>query len=197
MKLTHYLVIPALALAFGLPASANVSLYSATLTGSAESPPNSSTGHGTASITIDDVLKTMRVQVSFADLVGMTTSAHIHCCTAAAGAGNAGVATMTPTFTGFPSGAMSGNYDHTFDMSLASSWNASFVTASGGTTAMAFTSLQTGINSGKAYFNLHSSQFPGGEIRGFLTPVPEPATTALMFAGLGLMFAVARYRKLA
>ncbi|OYW28321.1 MAG: hypothetical protein B7Z51_08260, partial [Methyloversatilis sp. 12-65-5] len=45
---------------------------------------------------------------------------------------------------------------------------------------------------GKAYLNLHSSEFPGGEIRGFLAPVPEPETYALMLAGLGLIGWAAR-----
>jgi hypothetical protein len=39
--------------------------------------------------------------------------------------------------------------------------------------------------SGGAHFNIHTSQFPGGEIRGFLQAVPEPGTLALLAAGLG------------
>ena len=38
---------------------------------------------------------------------------------------------------------------------------------------------------GQAYWNIHSSSFPGGEIRGFLVAVPEPGTMTL--AGIGLM----------
>ena len=43
---------------------------------------------------------------------------------------------------------------------------------------------------GNAYFNLHTSFDPAGEIRGQMiavTPVPEPRTYALMLAGLGLV----------
>jgi hypothetical protein len=36
---------------------------------------------------------------------------------------------------------------------------------------------------GKSYLNIHTTAFPGGEIRGFLTLVPEPGTFALL--GLG------------
>jgi hypothetical protein len=36
---------------------------------------------------------------------------------------------------------------------------------------------------GTAYFNIHSSQFTGGEIRGFLR-IPEPATLALVCCAL-------------
>ena len=41
---------------------------------------------------------------------------------------------------------------------------------------------------GTAYFNVHSTRFPGGEIRGFLA-VPEPATMLLFgtaLAGLAI-----------
>lgn len=43
------------------------------------------------------------------------------------------------------------------------------------------------LNSGLWYFNVHSSTFPGGEIRGQILAVPEPSTIALSavgFAGL-------------
>jgi hypothetical protein len=38
--------------------------------------------------------------------------------------------------------------------------------------------------SGEAYLNIHTSQFPAGEIRGFLAAVPEPASWAMMLIGL-------------
>jgi hypothetical protein len=79
----------------------------------------------------------------------------------------------------------SGTYDTTFDMTLASSYNPSYITSNGGTPASAFAALFAGISAGKGYFNLHSSVYPGGEIRGFLEQVPEPATMALL--GIGLM----------
>ena len=72
-------------------------------------------------------------------------------------------------------------------MTLASSYNATYVTANGGTTGSAEAALIAGSVAGKAYWNLHSSTFPGGEIRGFLTP--EPGTFALMGGALaGLAF---------
>lgn len=41
------------------------------------------------------------------------------------------------------------------------------------------------LNSGQWYFNIHSSTFTGGEIRGQINPVPEPSTFALGALGLG------------
>jgi CHRD domain len=136
------------------------------LSGANESPSNASPGTGVATITITG--NSMRVQCAFSGLVGFTTASHIHAATMVAFAGTAGVATVTPTFTGFPSGVTSGLYDHTFDMSLASSFNPSYITAHGGTAAQAWADLKTAMQDGKSYFNLHSSAFPGGEIRGFL-----------------------------
>jgi hypothetical protein len=46
--------------------------------------------------------------------------------------------------------------------------------------------LFNGITSGRAYLNIHTTQFPNGEIRGFLEPVPEPATITGVAAALGL-----------
>ncbi|MBS0485263.1 MAG: CHRD domain-containing protein, partial [Proteobacteria bacterium] len=49
-----------------------------------------------------------------------------------------------------------------------------------------------GLDDGKAYFNLHTNLFPGGEIRGLLSPVPEPESYALWLAGLGVLTVCAR-----
>lgn len=187
----HSLLVPVMAATMLVATSfahATIIQYTASLSGPNEAPPNASPGTGLATITIDDVLNTMRVEATFSGLLGTTTAAHIHCCTASALSGTAGVATTTPTFAGFPLGVTSGSYDHTLDMTLASSYNPSFMTAHGGTPAGAGAFLFTGMTLNKAYFNIHTTFAPGGEIRGFLTqtiaPVPEPATLAL--AGLGL-----------
>ena len=156
-------------------------VYYTSLSGAIEVPSNTSPGTGKAVITIDGNF--MRVQATFSGLVAQTaagapsgtTASHIHAPTAIplSVTSTAGVATTVPTFTGFPSGVRAGTYDHTFDMTLASSYNPSYVTANGGTPASAFVALKTAIAAGRSYLNIHSNAFPGGEIRGFLLPCPS------------------------
>jgi hypothetical protein len=157
---------------FGASNFSNGQVYYVNFSGAAEVPSNNSTGTGKATITIDLVANTMRVQADFSGLLAGVTASHIHAATAVAGTGTAGVATSVPTFTGFPSGVTSGTYDHTFDMLLSSSYNPAYITANGGTPASAWAALRAAIAAGKAYHNIHSSLFPGGEIRGFLIPCP-------------------------
>ena len=178
----------ALAVLANEPTLAHTAIYEAILNGPSESPANASSGTGTALVTFDLDLATMRVQVDFTGLGGTVTASHIHCCTALPGVSTIGVATVTPTFTGFPSGVTAGSYDHTFDLALAGSYNAAFITANGGTVSGAMNALLFGAQDGKAYLNIHTTTFGGGEIRGFLQAVPiPPAIWLLGSALLGLV----------
>jgi len=162
------------------------------LSGANEVPPNASTATGGGFVDIDPQAHTMRVSVTFSGLTSNTVMAHIHCCISPPG--NAGVATTIPAFAGFPLGVTNGNLDATFNMTLASSWNPAYITANGGTTASAETALFNGIRNTTAYFNIHTTNFPPGEVRGFLveggpTNVPTLAEWGI-FALAGIMLLI-------
>ena len=181
----------ATALVAAAPASAHIEMFAATLDGLSEFPSNSSPGTGSALITFDDDLATMRVQVTFSGLSGLTTASHIHCCTANPFLKNAGVAMA---LSSFPAGVMAGTYDQTFSLGASASFNPAFVTANGPLLGNAVAAFQQGIAAGRAYLNIHTSLVPSGEIRGFLVAVPEPETYAMFLAGLGVL-AVAGARR--
>src|SRR5260370_19977712 len=159
--------------AFGallLMPAANASLiFTTTLLGANEVPSNNSPATGFASVTLHADLITLDVFESFSGLVSPASAAHIHCC--------GPVGTNDPVrlpFVSFP-GVTSGTYTHTFNL----------MTDLSGITPSAFIA---GLETGQAYANIHDSTFPGGEIRGQLAAVPEPATFALLalsLAGLG------------
>lgn len=179
-----------LLLAGGLmPTQAALLSYQAILDGPSESPANASPGTGFATAVYDTVAHTLNLNVSFSGLTGTTTASHIHGATTTAFSGTAGVATTTPTFAGFPLGVTAGTYNVLLDLTQASSYNPSYVTANGGTTGSAEIALTGAIAAGKAYLNIHSTTFGGGEIRGFWTVVPEPSSLSLYGCGV-LVFAI-------
>jgi len=150
------------------------------------------TGSGSAQVDWDDVAHTMRVQAAFSGLSGLTSASHIH---APASGGGSEIATQAPSFLGFPLGVQAGSYDMTFDTTLPTTYNPQYIVDWGGTTAGAEAALKAALDGGTAYFNIHTSNFPNGEIQGFLTAVPEPATGALVALGFAGIAIAARRRR--
>lgn len=193
MRTTAALLTVAMFAVFTGEAHPDVFQYQAFLDGPSESPPNASPGTGFATLTYDDVAHTMHIDVSWSDLFGTTTIAHIHAPTLVPFTSTASPATQVPSFVGFPVGVTSGNYDNTFDLTLAASWNAGYITANGGTPAGAEAAFAQHLAEGRAYLNIHTSAFQGGEIRGFFI-IPEPAT--LVPAAIGtIVLAGYRWRR--
>jgi hypothetical protein len=200
MKTKRFLIIvPLLLLIAAVTARAIPIDYIANLNGASEVPPNGSTGTGVADVTFDLAAHMMRVEIAFSGLLSTTIASHIHSPTAVPFTGTAAVATQVPTFPGFPLGVTAGTYAMTFDTSLASTYNPAFVTANG-SVAAAEAALAASLAAGTSYLNIHTTDFPGGEIRGFLVAVPavpetfSTAWAALPFAALLLAAGVRKSR---
>jgi hypothetical protein len=161
------------------------------LSGANEVPPVASPGTGLATVILDPTAQTLQVNATFSGLTSNDVAAHIHCC-APLGT-NVGVATTVPAFPGFPLGVTSGTYNSVvFDLTQSTIYNPAFVTLEGGL-AQAEAALIAGIEGGQTYFNIHTVNNPGGEIRSqlFAVAAPEPGSLVLLgsaLMGLGLIW---------
>ncbi len=146
-KFTFALLAMALLFVVTLHSASNAGTYSIseTLSGLEEVPPNGSPASGVLIGNYDDVTNTLIFAVSWQNFSAGTTAAHFH--GPAPIGSNAGVQIG---FTGFPLGVTSGNYPNTFILTAAQ---------------------ETQLLSGLWYVNIHSTAFPGGEIRSQINPV--------------------------
>jgi CHRD domain len=151
----------------GWSQAASYSLY-ASLDGSQAS--TASLGIGTGMMTYDDVANQLNWNITFSGLLAGTTVSHFH--GPAAPGVNAGVQVTIPLGTSF--GATSG-------------------TLIGMATLTA--TQETQLLSDLWYINIHTSLYPGGEIRGQVQVVPLPAAAWLFGSGLLGLVALARRRK--
>jgi CHRD domain/PEP-CTERM motif len=163
-------------IAIATPAKAGF-IFTSVLSGSNEVPVRATpaTGIGTADLNGD----LLTVLLTFTGLTTPSGAAHIHCCAAA---GTNGPVAIDFVSRSFPLGVTSGTYSQTVDLGLISTYTTGFVNANGGTLGSARAAFLAGLFGGRTYFNIHTTQFPGGEIRG---QIPEPTSLALM--GFGLM----------
>ncbi len=73
---------------------------------------------------------------------------------------------------GFLTGFSSGLYHGVFDLNLESTYDPGFLANFGGTAAQAASAMLFGLTNGRTYFDIHTDDFPGGEISGFVAPAP-------------------------
>jgi hypothetical protein len=113
--------------------------FKAKLDGASETPPKDTKGTGTADVSLDTVTKVLSWKVDYSGLTGPATMAHFH--------GPAAPGTAAPpvvTLTGSLASPISGS--------------------------AAITDGQIGdLRGGLWYINIHTSKYPGGEIRGQLS----------------------------
>jgi len=126
--------------------------------GSQEVPPTGSTGSGTLNATYDESTNQIIFSVNFSGLSTGTTAAHFH------GPALPGViAPPVITWTGFPTGVTSGSYSNTFTIT---------------------DTQEADLLAGLWYANIHTTMFPGGEIRSQLFETnPIHSYTNLLIEG--------------
>lgn len=157
----------------GATIAASAQSYIGVLDGAQDGGGNR-TGSGIFSLTLAD--NVMTITGEFGGLSGQAVNAHIH----------------GPSPAGQNSGVLYGLFSFmTFGPENKSgSISASVPLVSGPNgTAFDIPAQLDQLNGGLWYFNIHSSTFGGGEIRGQILAVPEPSSVAL--AALGAVGAVA------
>lgn len=131
--------------------------YIGVLTGGTEVPPVSTLATGNATVVLNAAQTQLSISVQFQNLTSAYTASHIH-GPAPAGT-NAGVKWgFVGTTAGWVFGA--GNLSGTITNFLVSGITATDV---------------TNLNAGNFYVNIHSTTFPGGELRAQLGSAPVPA----------------------
>jgi hypothetical protein len=199
-------LLSALAAASSLAAPANATLYQYTATlnaGQVVDGVSTSSATGSALVTVDDSQFTVTTDLTWSGLSGPADRAHLHF--APAGDSRLVVDPSTDFFheviddpfrtilgcnLGFTNCAPpTGNTHDVLQLAANNGYGAGLALSLG---TDSFADLILALNLGDIYIDVHTEQYPSGEIRGQLgvAAVPEPSTWAMMilgFAGIGFM----------
>jgi CHRD domain-containing protein len=131
--------------------------FRAKLIGFNEVPANSTTGRGTFRAQISESGNSLHYELSYRRLEATASAAHIHIGQSKT---NGGVVAFLCGGTGAPDCPASGTVTGTIDAGDVVG------PAAQGIDAGQFAELLRAMRAGATYVNVHSSKFPGGEIRG-------------------------------
>lgn len=160
--MTRLLTVAVVCFAFACGGSNSTpqTVFNATLKGSNETPPNSSTATGTAKFTLNPN-NTITWTASSTPLSGKYSASHIH-LEVTPGVAGSPVVTTTSSLTQAADNSVSGGGTITAPDATAKN-------ADG--TAMTFADLIAAMRAGKTYYNIHDTPtYASGEIRGTLGP---------------------------
>jgi hypothetical protein len=130
--------------------------FKATMNGAGEVPANSTTGAGTFTATLDTSTNVFTYDIAFSGLTSNVVAGHIHGPAAATATSGTTINFVSLAGATFSVGATSGTGHGVATLSAA---NPITATISGD-------SLKKLLFSGLTYVNVHTTNNPGGEIRG-------------------------------
>lgn len=177
-------------------------ILTANITNAAENPPTVPTtaggaarpaSFGTATFVLNDAMTSMTMSVTIfnldftgsqtADVNDNLTAAHIHASPTA-------TTVNAPVVWGFFGSPQNDNNPNDvvvtpFASGVGGTITGKWDAAEGNGTTL--TAQLANILSGNSYINFHTTQYSGGETRGFLQVVPEPSTILLFGLGMGAL----------
>jgi hypothetical protein len=158
------LLVASLAGATGGKSAKNGKRHKAdTLSGYQENPDVSTTGGGRVSVKLNDKAQTITYTLKYSGLEGDVIQAHIHFAKPAV---NGGIAVWLCGTAAAPGPA--GTPECPAEGKVSRTLSAADIVgpAAQGIEPMSYEELAAAIRAGHAYANVHSTKWPGGEIRG-------------------------------